>query len=68
LTDIGTHVPYYRELFATRGFDPQTITSTADLQALPFRPRQSSSRTVTRRAADAQGLARFNTVDRVASH
>jgi hypothetical protein len=28
LTDIGTHVPYYRELFATRGFDPQTITST----------------------------------------
>ena len=29
LTDIGTHVPYYRELFATRGFDPQTITSTA---------------------------------------
>ncbi len=62
LTDIGTHVPYYRELFATGGFDPQTITSTADLQALPFLTKaiikQNSD---ALRAADAQGLARFNT-------
>ena len=62
LTDIGTHVPYYRELFATRGFDPQTITSTADLQALPFLTKaiikQNSD---ALRAADAHGLARFNT-------
>jgi phenylacetate-CoA ligase len=36
LTHAGRYVPYYRDLFAQRGFDPQAIETLADLQQLPF--------------------------------
>lgn len=62
LTEIGTKVPYYRDLFASTGFDPSKVTGPADLQKLPFLTKavikQNSDGL---RALDAQGLARFNT-------
>lgn len=36
LEHAGTHVPYYRDLFARTGFDPAKVDSAADLQSLPF--------------------------------
>jgi phenylacetate-CoA ligase len=36
LGECGTHVPYYRELFRLRDFDPAVITSVADLARLPL--------------------------------
>ncbi len=36
LVDIGKTVPYYRELFAQVGFDPQAVASVADLHRLPL--------------------------------
>lgn len=36
LTRIGKDVPYYRAMFEAHDFSPQTITSIADLQRLPF--------------------------------
>jgi len=35
LGHAGTHVPYYRELFARIGFDPRDLRSRADLAQLP---------------------------------
>jgi len=62
LVDIGAHVPYYRELFAASGFDPRAVTSTADLQGLPFLSKALIKQQGERlRADDARGLARFNT-------
>lgn len=62
LTDIGANVPYYRELFASMGFDPRAVKSTADLQALPFLTKAViKENTDALRADDAKGLARFNT-------
>ena len=62
LTDIGANVPYYRELFASTGFDPRAVKSTADLQALPFLTKAViKEHTDALRADDAKGLARFNT-------
>ncbi len=62
LADIGAHTPYYRELFARTGFDPNKVTGPADLQKLPFLTKavikQNSDGL---RADDAKGLARFNT-------
>lgn len=62
LADIGSHVPFYRDLFAREGFDPQKVTGPADLQALPFLTKSVIRENKdTLRADDAQGLARFNT-------
>lgn len=62
LTDIGANVPYYRELFASTGFDPRAVKSTADLQSLPFLTKAViKDNTDALRADDAKGLARFNT-------
>ena len=36
LVEVGRSVPYYRRLFAERGFDPQGVQSLAALQALPL--------------------------------
>lgn len=36
LHHTGAHVPYYRDLFARLGFDPAKVSSTEDLQRLPF--------------------------------
>lgn len=62
LADIGTSVPYYRELFARIGFDPRGVRAAADLQALPFLTKSViKQNSEALRAADARGLARFNT-------
>ncbi|WP_374243274.1 phenylacetate--CoA ligase family protein [Zoogloea sp.] len=62
LADIGTHTPYYRELFARTGFDPKAVTGPADLQKLPFLTKATiKQKSDGLRADDAKGLARFNT-------
>lgn len=62
LTLAGTHVPYYRELFAKLAFNPEAVTTTADLQKLPFLTKAIIRAEGERMKSDiAQGLARFNT-------
>jgi phenylacetate-CoA ligase len=62
LIDVGQNVPYYRDLFARLGFHPETVTSIADLQRLPFLTKaviRNHAAELTSTHAD--GLARFNT-------
>jgi phenylacetate-CoA ligase len=40
LSYAGRNVPYYRELFRARGFDPRGVKSRADLEELPFLTRE----------------------------
>lgn len=66
LTDVGQHVPYYRDmfrdLFARTGFDPAQMQSVADLARLPFLTKSViKANTDALRHAHADGLARFNT-------
>lgn len=62
LTDIGTHVPYWRELFRRIGFEPQRVESVAALQRLPLLDKATiRANTDAMRHPQAQGLARFNT-------
>jgi phenylacetate-CoA ligase len=62
LQDVGTQVPYYRNLFKQLCFDPAGLRSTADLQRLPF-----LTKPIIRANAEwlkhtqAQDLARCNT-------
>lgn len=62
LTRVGTHVPYYRDLFARTGFRPEALTSVDDLRALPL-----TDKAMMRAAGDglkaenAQNLSRYNT-------
>jgi phenylacetate-CoA ligase len=63
LDRAGRQVPYYRELFATLGFDPaRDLASLADLRRLPRLDKTTIRANGDRmKAADAVGLARFNT-------
>ncbi|OYD52624.1 capsule biosynthesis protein CapK [Thauera propionica] len=62
LNDVAVHVPYYRALFARIGFDPASVRSVADLQALPFLTKaEIRAHSDALRADNAVGLARFNT-------
>ena len=62
LTDIGTRVPHYRELFGRLGFDPRAVQGLADLQALPLLDKATiRARTEALKHPGARGLARFNT-------
>lgn len=62
LTHAGIHVPYYRDLFARRGFDPASVNSTADLQHLPFLDKATiRAHTEALKSQRAVGLTRFNT-------
>lgn len=62
LVHAGTHVPYYRNLFAGLGFDPATVTSAKDLARLPFLDKPTiRANTDGLKADDAVGLSRFNT-------
>jgi len=62
LTDIGTSVPYYRDLFRSTGFDPGKLSSIEDLQQLPLTGKPEIRENQDRlKADDAVGLARFNT-------
>jgi hypothetical protein len=62
LVSANEHVPYYRDLFAQRCFNPTHVESLDVLRMLPFLTK-SDIRTNTERlkARNAQGLARFNT-------
>jgi phenylacetate-CoA ligase len=61
LQDVGTNVPYYRDLFTQLGFDP-SVQSTANLQRLPFLTKKViRAHTDALKHANAQGLSRFNT-------
>ncbi|ATE60932.1 phenylacetate--CoA ligase family protein [Thauera sinica] len=62
LQHARAHVPYYRDLFARTGFDPDAVTRVEDLQRLPFLGKpEIRANTEALKADDAQGLARFNT-------
>lgn len=60
LMRAGAQVPYYRALFASTGFDPAAVSSLADLRRLPLLDK-ATIRANDLKAADARGLARFNT-------
>lgn len=62
LTDIGTNVPYWRDLFQRIGFDPRHVASATDLQRLPLLDKATiRAHTDAMRHPRARGLARFNT-------
>ncbi len=62
LADIGTRVPYYRDLFGCLGFDPQSVRTTDDLVALPLLAKPDIRANVERLKADGHGpLSRYNT-------
>jgi phenylacetate-CoA ligase len=62
LVDIGQRVPYYREIFRQRGFDPQSVRSSDALTALPLLDKPDIRANVERLKADGHGpLTRYNT-------
>ncbi|PHV04487.1 capsule biosynthesis protein CapK [Janthinobacterium sp. BJB412] len=63
LLRAASQVPYYRELFATLGFEPRRdLRSLADLARLPLSDKAvMRSQSARLRADDAGPLARFNT-------
>ena len=62
LMHVGTHVPYYRDLFHTLAFEPSSAKSTADLAHLPFLTKTIIRAETDRLKSDkATDLARFNT-------
>lgn len=62
LVEAGAAVPYYRELFARLRFDPRSVKSLQDLQALPLLDKAAiRANTEALKHEHARGLARFNT-------
>ncbi len=62
LMGIGRDVPYYRQLFAERGFEPSKVTSTSDLLKLPLLDKPTIRANVeAMKRPGAVGLARSNT-------
>lgn len=62
LSRAGREVPYYRDLFAAQGFDPQSPGGVEDLRQLPFLTKSIIRREGERMKSEAAGkLARFNT-------
>ena len=62
LKEAALHVPYYRELFNRIDFQPEQVTSLADLARLPLLTKAEIRANLEQLKADnAQGLARFNT-------
>lgn len=62
LTRVGSTVPYYRELFATLGFDPRSLSSVADLRHLPLTDKATMRAAGERlRAEGARDISRYNT-------
>ena len=62
LGKIGQSVPYYRELFRSRGFDPRAVTSTGDLAALPLLTKADIRTHTDALKADGHGpISRYNT-------
>ena len=62
LVEIGVRVPYWRDLFRQRGFDPNTVAAVADLQSLPLLDKAAIRVHVEQMKAEGHGpLARYNT-------
>ena len=62
LADIGANVPYFRDMFAERRFNPEAVTELADLRALPLMGKpEIRAHTERLKARDAAALQRFNT-------
>ncbi|NRR30562.1 glycosyltransferase [Oxalobacteraceae bacterium] len=62
LLHAGEHVPYYRTLFATRGFLPHKVNDLRDLRSLPLLSKQAiAGQRDAFRSAQAGKLLRFNT-------
>ncbi|TCO74314.1 phenylacetate--CoA ligase family protein [Chromatocurvus halotolerans] len=63
LVRIGRTVPYYRALFAERGFDPADVTSVADLALLPRldKPTIRANMESLKAEGSEARLKRFNT-------
>jgi phenylacetate-CoA ligase len=62
LQAAGTHVPYYRSLFATLQFKPDTVRGVEDLRQLPLLDKATiRANTEALKLPQAKGLARFNT-------
>ncbi|MBC7482409.1 MAG: phenylacetate--CoA ligase family protein, partial [Rhizobacter sp.] len=62
LVDIGQHVPYYRELFRERAFDPRSVTQVEDLRRLPLLTKAVvRAHTEGLKHEQAQDLKRFST-------
>jgi phenylacetate-CoA ligase len=62
LADAGSHVPYFRDLFAQTGFEAGRVAGAADLARLPTLTKPLIRANTERlKAADARRLARFNT-------
>lgn len=52
LRHAGEHTAYYRELFRQRGFDPESVSSLADLSALPVLTKDDLKARLEAMAAD----------------
>ena len=62
LVRIGRDVPYYRELFAQRNFDPASVQGIRDLQQLPLTGKADIRANMDALRADNAGpLERFST-------
>lgn len=62
LQDVAVHVPFYRDLFAQTGFDPDRIQTLSDLQRLPCLTKSLiRANTPALKHDHAHGLSRFNT-------
>jgi phenylacetate-CoA ligase len=62
LGEVGRRVPYYRALFAAHRFDPASIRSVSDLQALPFLTKADIRANVEALKSEGHGpLTRYNT-------
>ncbi len=62
LTDVGCHVPYYREKFNQLDFAPSALQSLKDLQRLPLTSKAEIRQYTRQLTSDkANDLARFNT-------
>lgn len=62
LSNAGRHVPYYRNLFKGKAFDPSTINGISDLARLPFLTKEAiRTNTEELKSEATQGLSRFNT-------
>lgn len=55
LADIGQRVPYYRDLFAKRGFDPADASGRAALTRLPFLDKATIRSNRDRMVAEGAG-------------
>ncbi len=62
LSEVGRHVPCYRELFRKLSFDPEKVASVQYLERLPLTEKSFIlTNTKALKADNATGLARFNT-------